>query len=335
MFQNMGPAPSGRSGHAMATHGSRVLVLGGESYTSGRTDDPSLVHVLDTSTSATEARSKRLELTHRVSQPRSSTRPTRARQPNSSSNSPIPRLLRRFNLKGALRDPRHHRLCLRRRNTFRHLSGPRPLRLSGASRRFLSRCRRRTERRRMPGTVLLPQQALSATAITNDADSSHRSERWPLSPLLRTVRRQPAVQRRSRHLHPPPSCLSAPRLNRTRLERERNRQRDQRVRMTQTRSAPRRLRRLPARPSVAPSLPRVGLARPRSPVTTSMLDSGKPAVARNRNSNLLWTRSTIAVRPRHRLLLRRPRHRSHLRTSTKGWKSSKVKRRGFSSKSSA
>ncbi|KAG0662430.1 Negative regulator of mitotic exit [Rhodotorula mucilaginosa] len=48
MFQNMGPAPSGRSGHAMATHGSRVLVLGGESYTSGRTDDPSLVHVLDT-----------------------------------------------------------------------------------------------------------------------------------------------------------------------------------------------------------------------------------------------------------------------------------------------
>ncbi|GAA5986303.1 hypothetical protein JCM10908_003696 [Rhodotorula pacifica] len=48
MFQNMGPAPSGRSGHAMATHGSKVLVLGGESYTSGRTDDPSFVHVLDT-----------------------------------------------------------------------------------------------------------------------------------------------------------------------------------------------------------------------------------------------------------------------------------------------
>lgn len=51
MFQNMGPAPSGRSGHAMATHGSKVLVLGGESYTSGRVDDPSLVHVLDTSMS--------------------------------------------------------------------------------------------------------------------------------------------------------------------------------------------------------------------------------------------------------------------------------------------
>lgn len=51
MFQNMGPAPSGRSGHSMATHGSKVFVLGGESYTSGRVDDPSLVHILDTSTS--------------------------------------------------------------------------------------------------------------------------------------------------------------------------------------------------------------------------------------------------------------------------------------------
>ena len=278
---------------------------------------------------------KRLELTHRVSQPRSSTRPTRARQPNSSSNSPIPRLLRRFNLQGALRDLHHHRLCLRRRNTFRHLSGPRPLRLSGASRRFLSRCRRRTERRGMPGTVLLPQQALYATATTNDADSSHRSERWPLSPLLRTVRRQPAVQRRSRHLHPPPSCLSAPQLNRTRLERERNRQRDQHVRTMQTRSAPRRLQRLPARRLVVPTLPRVELARLHSPVTTSMLVSGKPAVARNRNSNRLLTRFTIAVRPRQRLLLRRPRPRLHLRTSTRGWKNSKAKRRGFSSKWSA
>ena len=49
MFQNMGPAPSGRSGHAMATYQNKVLVLGGESYTSQRADDPGLVSVLDTS----------------------------------------------------------------------------------------------------------------------------------------------------------------------------------------------------------------------------------------------------------------------------------------------
>ncbi|KPV72220.1 uncharacterized protein RHOBADRAFT_56037 [Rhodotorula graminis WP1] len=48
MFQNMGPAPSGRSGHAMATYGSKVLVLGGESYTSTKADDPAFIHVLDT-----------------------------------------------------------------------------------------------------------------------------------------------------------------------------------------------------------------------------------------------------------------------------------------------
>ena len=50
MFQNMGPAPSGRSGHAMATAGSRVYVLGGESFSSTKPDDPGIVHVLDTST---------------------------------------------------------------------------------------------------------------------------------------------------------------------------------------------------------------------------------------------------------------------------------------------
>jgi hypothetical protein len=30
MFQNMGPSPSGRFGHAMASSGTRELVLGGE-----------------------------------------------------------------------------------------------------------------------------------------------------------------------------------------------------------------------------------------------------------------------------------------------------------------
>lgn len=50
MFQNMGPSPSGRSGHAMASMGTRVFVLGGESFTPSKTDDPSIIHVLDTST---------------------------------------------------------------------------------------------------------------------------------------------------------------------------------------------------------------------------------------------------------------------------------------------
>lgn len=49
MFQNMGPAPSGRSGHAMASMGTRVFVLGGESFTPARQEDHGTIHVLDTS----------------------------------------------------------------------------------------------------------------------------------------------------------------------------------------------------------------------------------------------------------------------------------------------
>ncbi|EAU92720.2 hypothetical protein CC1G_01765 [Coprinopsis cinerea okayama7 len=48
MFQNMGPSPSGRSGHAMASQGSRVWVLGGESFTPSVNEDPNSFHVLDT-----------------------------------------------------------------------------------------------------------------------------------------------------------------------------------------------------------------------------------------------------------------------------------------------
>ncbi|KAK7064380.1 cell polarity protein [Favolaschia claudopus] len=48
MFQNMGPSPTGRSGHAMACVGPKVYVLGGESFTPSKTDDSGLVHVLDT-----------------------------------------------------------------------------------------------------------------------------------------------------------------------------------------------------------------------------------------------------------------------------------------------
>ncbi|KAJ3750623.1 hypothetical protein DFH05DRAFT_1518765 [Lentinula detonsa] len=48
MFQNMGPAPSGRSGHAMASLGNRVFVLGGESFTPSKPEDANFIHVLDT-----------------------------------------------------------------------------------------------------------------------------------------------------------------------------------------------------------------------------------------------------------------------------------------------
>ncbi|KZO92776.1 hypothetical protein CALVIDRAFT_584906 [Calocera viscosa TUFC12733] len=64
IFQNMGPAPTGRSGHAMASFGQRVFVLGGESSaiapspsdptgfspspTALKPPPPDLIHVLDT-----------------------------------------------------------------------------------------------------------------------------------------------------------------------------------------------------------------------------------------------------------------------------------------------
>ncbi|KAF8578415.1 hypothetical protein K439DRAFT_1362232 [Ramaria rubella] len=47
MFQNMGPAPSGRSGHAMSSSGARVFVLGGEAFGT-KTEDVNVIHVLDT-----------------------------------------------------------------------------------------------------------------------------------------------------------------------------------------------------------------------------------------------------------------------------------------------
>ena len=51
MFQNMGPQPSPLSGHAMASIGPRVFVLGGfgaQFINPAGPDDPT-VHVLDTS----------------------------------------------------------------------------------------------------------------------------------------------------------------------------------------------------------------------------------------------------------------------------------------------
>ena len=49
MFQNMGVPPSGRSGHAMASIGSKVFVVGGESFAPSKGDDPNVIYVLDTS----------------------------------------------------------------------------------------------------------------------------------------------------------------------------------------------------------------------------------------------------------------------------------------------
>ncbi|PWN53649.1 hypothetical protein IE53DRAFT_301311, partial [Violaceomyces palustris] len=48
MFANMGPVPSGRSGHALANFHNKVVVLGGESFTGAKPDDPAMIHVLDT-----------------------------------------------------------------------------------------------------------------------------------------------------------------------------------------------------------------------------------------------------------------------------------------------
>ena len=48
-FENMGPTPSGRSGHAMAAMGTKVFVLGGESFVPSREDDSDFIHVLESS----------------------------------------------------------------------------------------------------------------------------------------------------------------------------------------------------------------------------------------------------------------------------------------------
>ena len=48
-FQDIGPSPSGRSGHAVASDGRRVFVLGGELSPGAQGDETKLIHVLDTS----------------------------------------------------------------------------------------------------------------------------------------------------------------------------------------------------------------------------------------------------------------------------------------------
>ncbi|WVQ80675.1 hypothetical protein IAT38_002780 [Cryptococcus sp. DSM 104549] len=51
MFQNMGPAPTARSGHAMVAAHGKIFIVGGEAnqtLTDAR-DDPAMIHILDTS----------------------------------------------------------------------------------------------------------------------------------------------------------------------------------------------------------------------------------------------------------------------------------------------
>ncbi|WFD29328.1 hypothetical protein MSPP1_000337 [Malassezia sp. CBS 17886] len=59
MFAHMGPAPFGRSGHTMVTTQNRILVVGGESFTGSAQDEPTSLHVLDTTKIKYPAKSER------------------------------------------------------------------------------------------------------------------------------------------------------------------------------------------------------------------------------------------------------------------------------------
>jgi hypothetical protein len=49
MFQNMGPAPTPRSGHTMTALKDKVYVLGGEPANGMKSEDATMVYILDTS----------------------------------------------------------------------------------------------------------------------------------------------------------------------------------------------------------------------------------------------------------------------------------------------
>jgi hypothetical protein len=50
MFEHMGPSPSARWGHAMASDGTRIFVLGGKSSAIAQGDEAAVIHVLDAGT---------------------------------------------------------------------------------------------------------------------------------------------------------------------------------------------------------------------------------------------------------------------------------------------
>ncbi len=47
-FQGIGPSPSGRWAHAMASDGRRIFVLGGKFLPGAHADEAKPIHVLDT-----------------------------------------------------------------------------------------------------------------------------------------------------------------------------------------------------------------------------------------------------------------------------------------------
>lgn len=49
MFQNMGPSPTPRAGHTMTALKDKVLVLGGEPANGIKSEDASMIYILDTS----------------------------------------------------------------------------------------------------------------------------------------------------------------------------------------------------------------------------------------------------------------------------------------------
>lgn len=89
MFTNMGPAPSGRSGHAMATWHNKVFVLGGESYTSSKHEWPNMINMLDTGKIKYPSDSRSQQANRKTSNSRTQQQPASSsnQQPNGLSSS--------------------------------------------------------------------------------------------------------------------------------------------------------------------------------------------------------------------------------------------------------
>ncbi|PKI85561.1 Kel2p [Malassezia vespertilionis] len=89
MFAHMGPAPFGRSGHTMVTTGNRILVVGGESFTGAVQDEPTCMHVLDTTKIKYPAKSERGAKSQAEEQPESKS-PAPATKDMNAGMEPVP-----------------------------------------------------------------------------------------------------------------------------------------------------------------------------------------------------------------------------------------------------
>jgi hypothetical protein len=49
MFQNMGPAPTPRTGHTLTAQKEKIYVLGGEPVSGMKSEDATMIYILDTS----------------------------------------------------------------------------------------------------------------------------------------------------------------------------------------------------------------------------------------------------------------------------------------------